>query len=153
MQRACRNLFFYIFLGIGMGLLAVDFIFVYIPLSGWVLQAVLVGVNLEYLKPKKTILLVAVMEIFFIFSYGGSVVDAAILTLFGVQLFLPSMVGCCLALVGSVFLLGYGANRLFHKIRLFERLNQNRRKQLTLRSNEFLTTLSSERRLTLFLFC
>ncbi len=77
-----------------MGLLAVDFIFVYIPLSGWVLQAVLVGVNLEYLKPKKTILLVAVMEIFFIFSYGGSVVDAAILTLFGVQLFLPSMVGC-----------------------------------------------------------
>ena len=117
---------FYIFLSIGMGLLAVDFIFVYIPLSGWVLQAVLVGVYLEYLKPKKTILLVAVMEIFFILSYGGSVVVAAILTLFGVQLFLPIMAGCYFALVASVFILGYGANRLFHKIRLFERLSQNK---------------------------
>ena len=57
---------FYIFLSMGMGLLAVDFIFVYIPLSGWVLQAVLVGVYLEYLKPTKTILLVAIMELFFI---------------------------------------------------------------------------------------
>ena len=117
---------FYIFLSIGMGLLAVDFIFVYIPLSGWVLQAVLVGVYLEYLKPKKTILLVAVMEIFFILSYGGSVVVAAILTLFGVQLFLPIIAGCYLALVASVFFLGYGVNRLFHKIRLFERLSQRR---------------------------
>ncbi len=117
---------FYIFLSIGMGLLAVDFVFVYIPLSGWVLQAVLVGVYLEYLKPKKTILLVAVMEIFFILSYGGSVVVAAILTLFGVQLFLPIIAGCYLGLVASIFLMGFGANRLFHKIRLFERLSQRR---------------------------
>jgi hypothetical protein len=87
---------------------------------------VLVGVYLEYLKPKKTILLVAVMEIFFILSYGGSVVVAVILTLFGVQLFLPIMAGCYLALVASICILGFGANRLFHKIRLFERLSHRR---------------------------
>ena len=136
---------FYIFLSIGMGLLAVDFIFVYFPLSGWVLQAVLVGVYFEYLKPKKTILLVAVMEIFFILSYGGSVVVAAILTLFGVQIFLPIMVGCYLILVASIFLLGYGANRLFHKIRLFERLSQRRGDSNYPHSTEFSTTLSSKK--------
>ena len=109
-----------------MGLLAIDFVFVYIPLSGWVLQAILVGVYLEYLKPKKTIIMIAVIEIFFLFSYGGSVVVAAILTLFGVQLFLPIIVGCYFGLIVSVFLLGYVTNRLFHKIRLFERLSQSK---------------------------
>ncbi len=128
-----------------MGLLAVDFIFVYIPLSGWVLQAVLVGVYLEYLKPKKTILLVAVMEIFFISSYGGSVVVAAILTLFGVQLFLPIMAGCYLALVASIFLMGHGANGLFHKIRLFERLSKEGKMAITPKSTEFSTTLSRKK--------
>jgi hypothetical protein len=117
---------FYIFLSLGMGLLAVDFIFVYIPLSGWVLQSVLVGVYLEYLKPKKTILLIAVMEIFFLLSYGGSVVVAAILTLFGVELFLPIIAGCYLGLIASIFIFGYAANRIFHKIRLFERLSERK---------------------------
>jgi hypothetical protein len=117
---------FYIFLSLGMGLLAMDFIFVYIPLSGWVLQAVLVGVYLEYLKPKKTILLIAVMEIFFLLSYGGSVVVAAILTLFGVELFLPIIAGCYLGLIASIFIFGYAANRMFHKIRLFERLSERK---------------------------
>ena len=59
---------FYAFLAVGMGILAVNFLFVYLPLSGWVLQSVLVGVYLEYLKPKKTIVLVAVMEVFFMVS-------------------------------------------------------------------------------------
>jgi hypothetical protein len=117
---------FYIFLSLGMGLLAVDFIFVYIPLSGWVLQAVPVGVYLEYLKPKKTLLLIAVMEIFFLLSYGGSVVVAAILTLFGVELFLPIIAGCYLGLIASIFIFGYAANRMFHKIRLFERLSERK---------------------------
>ena len=117
---------FYIFLSLGMGLLAVDFLFVYIPLSGWVLQAVLVGVYLEYLKPKKTLLLIAVMEIFFLLSYGGSVVVAAILTLFGVELFLPIIAGCYLGLIASIFIFGYAANRMFHKIRLFERLSERK---------------------------
>ena len=116
---------FYTFLSVGMGLLAIDFLFVYIPLSGWVLQAILVGVYLEYLKPKKTIIMIAIIEIFFLLSYGGSVVVAAILTLFGVQLFPPIIVGCYFGLIVSVFLLGYVTNRLFHKIRLFERLSQS----------------------------
>ncbi len=117
---------FYTFLSIGMGLLAIDFIFVYIPLSGWLLQAILVGIYLEYLKPKKTIIMIAIIEIFFLLSYGGSVVIAAILSLFGAQLFLPIIVGCYFGLILSVFLLGYMANRLFHKIRLFERLSQRK---------------------------
>ena len=117
---------FYAFLSIGMGLLAIDFIFVYIPLSGWVLQAILVGVYLEYLKPKKTLILIAVIEIFFLISYGGSVAIAAILTLFGTQLFLPVIVGVYFGLIASVYLLGYITNRLFHKIHLFERLSQGK---------------------------
>ncbi len=66
------------------------------------------------------------MEIFFILNYDGSIVVAAILTLFEVQVFLPIVAGCYLPLVTSIFLIGYGANRLFHKTRLFERLSQRR---------------------------
>jgi hypothetical protein len=116
---------FYAFLSIGMGLLAIDFIFVYIPLSGWVLQSILVGVYLEYLKPKKTLVLISIIEIFFLISYGGSVAIAAILTLFGVQLFLPVIIGAYFGLIASVYMLGYIANRLFHKIHLFERLSKD----------------------------
>ncbi len=117
---------FYAFLSIGMGLLAIDFIFVYIPFSGWVLQAILVGVYLEYLKPKKTLFLIAIIEIFFLISYGGSVAIAAILTLFGTQLFVPVIVGVYFGLIVSVYLLGYVTNRLFHKIHLFERLSKGK---------------------------
>jgi hypothetical protein len=116
---------FYAFLSIGMGLLAIDFILVYIPLSGWVLQAILVGVYLEYLKPKKTLVLIAIIEIFFLISYGGSVAIAAILTLFGVQLFLPVIIGAYFGLIASVYMLGYITNKLFHKIHLFERLSKD----------------------------
>jgi len=125
---------FYAFLSIGMGLLAIDFIFIYIPLSGWVLQAILIGVYLEYLKPKKTIFLIAIIEVFFLISYGGSVAIAAILTLFGVQLFVPIIIGVYFGLIASVYLLGFMANRLFHKIHLFERLSKgetHQKKQLT----------------------
>ena len=117
---------FYAFLSVGMGLLAIDFLFVYIPLSGWVLQAILIGVYLEYLKPKKTLLLIALIEIFFLISYGGSVAIAAILTLFGTQLFIPVVAGAYFGLIASVYLLGYITNRLFHKIHLFERLSKEK---------------------------
>ena len=70
MSNSPKSLFF-AFLGIGMAILAVDFLFVYLPLSGWIIQSILVGVFLEYLKPKKTIIMVGIMEIFFITSYGG----------------------------------------------------------------------------------
>ena len=70
MSNTPKSLFF-AFLGIGMAILAVDFLFVYLPLSGWIIQSILVGVFLEYLKPKKTIIMVGIMEIFFITSYGG----------------------------------------------------------------------------------
>lgn len=61
---------FYGLLAVSMAVLAVDFLFVYIPLSGWILQAVLVGVYLEYLEIKKTIVILAILEIFFMASYG-----------------------------------------------------------------------------------
>lgn len=117
---------FYAFLSIGMGLLAIDFLFVYVPLSGWLLQAILVGVYLEYLKPKKTLVLIALIEIFFLISYGGTVTIAAILTLIGVQLFIPVIAVSYFGLIASVYFLGYITNRLFHKIHLFERLNKTK---------------------------
>jgi hypothetical protein len=78
---------FYGLLAVSMAVLAADFLFVYIPLSGWILQAVLVGVYLEYIGIKKTIIIVAVLEIFFMASYGGAVAVAAILSILGTQYF------------------------------------------------------------------
>ena len=95
-----------------MGILAVNFLFVYLPLSGWVLQSVLVGVYLEYLKPKKTIVLVAVMEVFFMVSYGGSVAVAAIVSLVDSLFFVPVIIGLYIALIMAVMLLGYLTNYL-----------------------------------------
>ena len=118
MNNSPKSLFF-AFLGIGMAILAVDFLFVYLPLSGWILQSILVGVFLEYLKPKKTIMMVAIMEIFFITSYGGSVVIAAILSVVGIEFFLPVILGCYFGLIIAVFLLGCLTNYLLHKINLF----------------------------------
>ena len=125
MSNSPKSLFF-AFLGIGMAILAVDFLFVYLPLSGWIIQSILVGVFLEYLKPKKTIIMVGIMEIFFITSYGGSVIMAAILSLVRIEFFLPVILGCYFGLVITVFLLGCLTNYLLHKINLFERLSQRR---------------------------
>jgi hypothetical protein len=66
------------------------------------------------------------MEIFFLLSYGGSVVVATILTLVGVEFFLPIIAGCYLGLIASIFIFGYAANRMLHKIRLFERLSERK---------------------------
>ena len=115
---------FYALLAIGLGILAVDFVFIYLPLSGWILQAILVGVYLEYLKPKKTLMLVAVMEIFFMASYGGLVTVAAILSLVGSIFFVPIIIGLYVSLIITVMFFGYLINILFHKFRLFERLSQ-----------------------------
>jgi len=78
---------FYIFLSLDLGFFAADFIFVYIPFSGRIPSSCSGWGYFEYLKPKKTILLIGVMEIFFLLSYGGSVVVAAILALVGVEFF------------------------------------------------------------------
>ena len=78
---------FYGLLAVSMAVLAADFLFVYIPFSGWILQAVLVAVYLEYLGFKKTILIVAILELFFIASYGGAIAIAAILNLVGAKFF------------------------------------------------------------------
>jgi hypothetical protein len=115
---------FYGLLAVSMAVLAADFLFVYIPLSGWILQAVLVGVYLEYLGIKKTIIIVAILEIFFMASYGGAIAVAAILSIFGTQYFIPIITGLYFLVLGVALLLGYLTNYLFHKIRLFERLSQ-----------------------------
>jgi hypothetical protein len=115
---------FYAFLSLGMVILAGDYLLVYLPMSGWILQAIMVGVYLEYLKTKKTIVLVAVMEIPFIASYGGSIAVAAIVSIFGVGFFLPIIIGLYFAVLTAVLLLGYLANQVFRKIRLFDRLSQ-----------------------------
>ena len=113
---------FYAFLSVGIAILAIDFLFVYLPLSGWVLQAILVGIYLEYLKPKKTLLLVAIMEIFFINSYGGIVAISTVLSLFN-SVFVPLIiVGLYFGLILAVFSLGFLTNLFFHKISLFKRL-------------------------------
>jgi hypothetical protein len=106
---------FYIFLSLGLGFFAADFIFVYIPFSGRIPSSCSGWGYFEYLKPKKTILLIVVMEIFFLLSYGGSVVVATILTLVGVEFFLPIIAGCYLGLIASIFIFGYAANRMLHK--------------------------------------
>ena len=126
MANSPRSIFF-AFLGIGLALLMSDFLFVYIPLSGWVIQAVLVGVYLEYLKPKKTLLLLALMEVLFLASYGGSVTLALIIGLVprGTIPFL--LFGIYLALIAVVYVLGFFVNYLFHLIHLFERLGHETR--------------------------
>jgi hypothetical protein len=124
---ASRNLpksVFYGLLAVSMAVLAADFLFVYIPLSGWVLQAVLVSVYLEYLGIKKTIIILTVLEIFFMASYGGAVAVSFILSIFGDQYFIPIIAGLYFLVLVVALLLGYLTNYLFHKIRLFERLSQ-----------------------------
>ena len=117
---------FYAFLSIGVAVLAIDFLFVYLPFSGWILQAILVGVYLEYLKSKKTIVLVAIMEVFFMTSSGGLVAVSAVLSLLNGIFVLPILVGLYFGLILAVFSLGYLTNYFFHKIRLFERLGSKR---------------------------
>jgi hypothetical protein len=115
---------FYALLAIGMAVLAGDFLLVYLPLSGWILQSLLVGTYLEYLGIKKTIFMVAIMEVFFMASYGGAVAVATIVSIFGTGLFMPIIVSLYLVVVTAVLLLGSLSNYLFHKIHLFERINQ-----------------------------
>jgi hypothetical protein len=115
---------FYGLLAISIAILAADFLFVYIPLSGWVLQAILVSIYLEYLGLKKTILVVSILEIFFMASYGGAITIASILSLFGPQFFLIVTLGLYFLVLSVALLFGYITNYLFHKIRLFERISQ-----------------------------
>jgi hypothetical protein len=115
---------FYGLLAISIAVLAADFLFVYIPLSGWVPQAVLVSVYFEYLGFKKTILIVSILEVFFMASYGGAIAISAILSLFGPHFFLTVIVGLYFLVLAVALLLGYITNYLFHKIRLFERISQ-----------------------------
>jgi hypothetical protein len=117
---------FYGLLAVSMAILAADFLFVYIPFSGWILQAVLVSVYLEYLGLKKTILIISFLEIFFMASYGGATALAAILSIFGTQFLLPLIAGLYFLVLVAALILGYITNYLFHKIRLFERLTPDR---------------------------
>jgi hypothetical protein len=115
---------FYGFLAISMAVIAADFLFVYIPLSGWILQALLIGVYIEYLGIRKTMIVVAVLGIFFMASYGGAVAVAVILTIFGSQYFIFLLAGLYFLVFGVALLLGYITYYIFHKIHLFERLSQ-----------------------------
>jgi len=124
MRRDSPRSLFFAFLGVGLALLASDFLFIYIPLSGWIVQSVLVGVYLEYLKPKKTLVMLAIMEVLFLASYGGSVTLALILGLVPTALILPVVVGLYFGLIAVVYVLGFLVNYFFHKIHLFERLSQ-----------------------------
>lgn len=110
------------FLGISIAILGIDFYVINFPLSGWILQAIFVGVFLEYIKPKKTLLLVAIMEIFFISSYGGWITILALSSLIGQAFFLPLIFVFYFLAVLAVFSFGIITNFLFHKINLFERL-------------------------------
>ena len=114
----------YALLAIGVAVLAGDFLLVFLPLSGWVLQSVLVGVYFEYLGTRKTVFLVAIMEVFFVASYGGATAVVAIASLFGAAYFLPLIALLYLAVVAAVLVFGRMANYVFHKIRLFERINK-----------------------------
>jgi hypothetical protein len=117
---------FYGLLAVSMAVLAADFLFVYIPLSGWILQAVLVSIYLEYLGLKKTILIVSILEIFFMASYGGAITIAAILNLVDARFFLPIVAGLYLLVLAVALLLGYITHYFFHKIHLFERISQRK---------------------------
>ena len=119
---------FYGLLAVSMAVLAADFLFVYIPLSGWILQAILVSIYLEYLGLKKTILIVSILELFFMASYGGAIALVAILNLVGAKFFLPILAGLYLLVLAVALLLGYITHYFFHKIHLFERISQ--RKQI-----------------------
>jgi len=70
-----------------LAVLAADFLFVYIHLSGWVLQVILVSIYFEYLGLKKTMLVIGILETFFMPSYGGATTVSAILS--GPQFFMP----------------------------------------------------------------
>lgn len=115
---------FYGLLAVSMAVLVADFLFVYIPLSGWILQAILVGVYIEYLGIKKTIIILGVLEIFFMASYGGAVAVSFILSIFSAQFSIPIIAGLYFLVLGVGLLLGFATNYIFHKIRLFERLSQ-----------------------------
>jgi len=115
---------FYALLAIGMAVLAGDFLLVYLPMSGWVFQSILVGTYFEYLGTKKTMVIVAIMEVFFMASFGGSVAVAAVVSIFGTVFFLPIIAILYLVVVTAILLLGYFANYTFHKIHLFERINK-----------------------------
>jgi hypothetical protein len=115
---------FYGLLAVSIAVLAADFLFVYIPLSGWLLQAVLVSIYIEYLGLKKSILIIGLLEVFFMASYGGATALSVILSLLGSQFFVPIIVALYFFVMAIALILGYITNYIFHKIRLFERLNQ-----------------------------
>ncbi len=116
---------FWVLLALSLAILGIDFYIINLPLSGWILQAIIVGVFLEYLKPKKTLLLVALIEIFFISSYGGWMTVLALLSLIGQAFFLPLIVLFYFVAVLAIFSFGIITNHLFHKINLFERLTRS----------------------------
>jgi len=108
--------------GICMALLAFDFFLFYIPFSGWALQSVIIGVLLEYLGRKRTLALLAVIELMFIYSYGGLMALAVIIGLAGSSLFVPVIISSYLVLIAAFFFLGHLTNYLLHRIHLFESL-------------------------------
>ncbi len=123
MYKESKSLF-YAFLSFGLAILAGDFMLVYLPMSGWFLQAIAVGVYFEYIKTKKTVLIVAIMELLFLASYGGTVAIAAVASIFGPQFLLPVTVTLYFIVVSAVLFFGYLAHYVFRKIRLFDRLNR-----------------------------
>jgi hypothetical protein len=112
---------FYAFLGICISILGIDFYIINIPLSGWIVQALLIGVILEYLKPKRILFMVAIIEVFFIISYNGQLALATILSIIPSQFIIPMIIGCYIGLVFAVFAIGCLVNLLLHKTRLIER--------------------------------
>jgi len=127
---------FYGLLAVSMAALAADFVFIYIPLSGWILQAVFVSLYLEYLGLKKTIAVIAILEVFFMASYGGATFLAVILSLVGTRYFLPLVISLYFLVMIIALLLGCATNYLFHKIGLFERIGSDSHKQNHKRSQE-----------------
>jgi hypothetical protein len=124
MERIVSKSVFYAFLSLGLAILAGDYLMVYLPMTGWFLQAIMVGVYFEYLKTRKTVLLVVIMEAFFMASYGGTVAVTAIVSLVGGQFFVPIVVGLYFGVLALVLSFGYLANFVFHRIRLYDRLSQ-----------------------------
>jgi hypothetical protein len=56
----------------------------------------------------------------------GTVIIAAILSVVGIEFFLPIILGCYFGLIITVFFLDFLTNYFLHKINLFERLDKRR---------------------------
>ena len=70
--------------------------------------------------------MLAIMEVLFLASYGGSVTLALILGLVPSNLIMPIILGAYFGLILVVYILGFLVNYFFHKIHLFERLSQRK---------------------------